>query len=69
RPDPGPGANEWCPYMFTIVQYSDRRGYTELRESQESQGMPTHKVRFQPVDIEIDVNEDETVLNAAFRQG
>lgn len=31
--------------------------------------MPTHKVRFQPVDIEIDVNEDETVLNAAFRQG
>ena len=31
--------------------------------------MPTHKVRFQPVGIEIDVNEDETVLNAAFRQG
>jgi propane monooxygenase reductase subunit len=31
--------------------------------------MPTHKVRFQPVDIEIEVNEDETVLNAAFRQG
>src|SRR5437763_550994 len=32
-------------------------------------GMPTHKVRFQPVGIEIEVNEDETVLNAAFRQG
>ncbi len=31
--------------------------------------MPTHKVRFQPVGIEIEVNEDETVLNAAFRQG
>jgi propane monooxygenase reductase component len=31
--------------------------------------MPTHKVRFQPVDIEIEVNEDESVLNAAFRQG
>ena len=31
--------------------------------------MPTHRVRFQPVDIEIDANEDETVLNAAFRQG
>lgn len=31
--------------------------------------MPTHKVRFQPVNIEIDVDEDETVLNAAFRQG
>lgn len=31
--------------------------------------MATHKVRFQPVNIEIDVNEDETVLNAAFRQG
>src|SRR5260370_3448408 len=31
--------------------------------------MPTHKVRFQPVGIEIEVNEDEAVLNAAFRQG
>jgi propane monooxygenase reductase component len=31
--------------------------------------MATHKVRFVPVDIEIDVQEDETVLNAAFRQG
>lgn len=31
--------------------------------------MPTHKVRFEPVNIEIEVNEDETVLNAAFRQG
>ena len=28
-----------------------------------------HKVRFEPVDIEIEVEEDETVLNAAFRQG
>src|SRR5256714_10349781 len=32
-------------------------------------GMAIHKVRFQPVGIEIEVNEDETVLNAAFRQG
>jgi propane monooxygenase reductase subunit len=31
--------------------------------------MTRHKVRFQPVNIEIEVNEDETVLNAAFRQG
>lgn len=31
--------------------------------------MAIHKVRFQPVGIEIDVNEDETILNAAFRQG
>jgi len=31
--------------------------------------MATHKVRFLPVDIEIEANEDETVLNAAFRQG
>jgi propane monooxygenase reductase component len=31
--------------------------------------MPTHKVRFQPVNIEIEVDENETVLNAAFRQG
>jgi propane monooxygenase reductase subunit len=28
-----------------------------------------HTVRFEPVGIEIDVDEDETVLNAAFRQG
>lgn len=28
-----------------------------------------HKVRFEPVGIEIDADEDETVLNAAFRQG
>jgi propane monooxygenase reductase subunit len=29
----------------------------------------THKVRFEPVGIDIDVSEDETVLDAAFRQG
>ncbi len=29
----------------------------------------THTVRFEPVGIEIEVNEDETILNAAFRQG
>src|SRR4026208_986208 len=28
-----------------------------------------HTVRFEPVDIEIEVSEDETVLEAAFRQG
>ncbi|SHM68238.1 FAD-binding oxidoreductase [Cryptosporangium aurantiacum] len=28
-----------------------------------------HRVRFEPVGLEIDVDEDETVLNAAFRQG
>lgn len=28
-----------------------------------------HTVKFDPVDIEIEVSEDETVLNAAFRQG
>ena len=31
--------------------------------------MPKHKVRFEPVDIEIEVDEEETVLDAAFRQG
>lgn len=31
--------------------------------------MPTHKVMFRPVDIEIEVEEGETVLEAAFRQG
>jgi propane monooxygenase reductase subunit len=29
----------------------------------------THTVRFEPVGIEIEVDEDETILNAAFRQG
>lgn len=29
----------------------------------------THRVRFDPVDIEIEASEDETVLDAAFRQG
>jgi propane monooxygenase reductase subunit len=29
----------------------------------------SHKVRFVPVDIEIEAEEDETVLEAAFRQG
>ena len=28
-----------------------------------------HRVRFEPVGVEMDVNEDETVLDAAFRQG
>lgn len=31
--------------------------------------MPTHRVKFEPVDIEIDVDQDENVLQAAFRQG
>ncbi len=31
--------------------------------------MTTHKVRFEPVGVEITVDEDETVLQAAFRQG
>ena len=29
----------------------------------------THTVRFEPVGIEIEVDEDETILSAAFRQG
>ena len=29
----------------------------------------THTVRFEPVGIEMEVDEDETILNAAFRQG
>jgi propane monooxygenase reductase component len=29
----------------------------------------THKVRFEPVGVDIEVSEDETVLDAAFRQG
>ena len=31
--------------------------------------MITHKVRFEPVGVEMDVHENETVLDAAFRQG
>ena len=29
----------------------------------------THTVRFEPIGIEMEADEDETVLNAAFRQG
>src|ERR1700716_792225 len=29
----------------------------------------THKVRFEPVGIDIEADEDETILDAAFRQG
>lgn len=29
----------------------------------------THRIRFEPVDIEMEVSEDETILDAAFRQG
>ncbi|MET0453746.1 MAG: 2Fe-2S iron-sulfur cluster-binding protein [Mycobacterium sp.] len=29
----------------------------------------THKISFEPVDIEMDVSEDESILDAAFRQG
>jgi propane monooxygenase reductase subunit len=29
----------------------------------------THTVRFEPVDLEMEVDEDETILDAAFRQG
>ena len=29
----------------------------------------THNVRFEPVDIEMEVDEDENILDAAFRQG
>ena len=29
----------------------------------------THTVRFEPVGVEIEADEDETILNAAFRQG
>jgi len=28
-----------------------------------------HRVRFEPVGIEIEADEDETILDAAFRQG
>ncbi len=28
-----------------------------------------HRVHFEPVDLEMEVDEDETVLDAAFRQG
>jgi propane monooxygenase reductase component len=32
-------------------------------------GVQTHNVRFEPVGVEMEVEEGETVLNAAFRQG
>ena len=30
---------------------------------------PTHRIKFEPVDIEMEIDEAETVLEAAFRQG
>ncbi|GAC1598531.1 MAG: hypothetical protein NVS3B28_30520 [Candidatus Velthaea sp.] len=30
---------------------------------------PTHRIKFEPVDIEMEIDESETVLDAAFRQG
>src|SRR5205807_10001613 len=42
-----------------------RLGLTEP----EQQMNETHNVRFEPVGIDIEVDEDETVLDAAFRQG
>ena len=29
----------------------------------------THRISFEPVDIEMEVDEDENILDAAFRQG
>lgn len=29
----------------------------------------SHKINFDPVDIEMEVREDENILDAAFRQG
>ena len=31
--------------------------------------MESHKITFEPVDVEMDVREDENILDAAFRQG
>jgi propane monooxygenase reductase subunit len=35
----------------------------------EENNVPTHRVKFEPVNIEIDVDQNENVLQAAFRQG
>src|SRR5437588_9009762 len=58
------GADLSAPTAFRADVYEPP--FTTLRKRW---GMAIHKVRFQPVGIEIEVNEDETVLNAAFRQG
>src|SRR4051794_17123401 len=59
-PDPGASANRCLPPAPASSAPPDR----------ESREMGTkHTVRFEPVGIEIEVDEDETVLNAAFRQG
>ncbi len=55
--------------LFLFPTSGVRRSPRPSRLSRKHWSMPTHKVRFQPVGIEIEVNEDETVLNAAFRQG
>src|SRR5438309_1446147 len=58
------GADLSAPTAFRADVYEPP--FTTLRKCW---SMAIHKVRFQPVGIEIEVNEDETVLNAAFRQG
>jgi propane monooxygenase reductase subunit len=45
------------------------RGYLVTRVLERRMMGATHRVRFEPVGIDIEVDEDETVLNAAFRQG
>jgi propane monooxygenase reductase subunit len=50
---------EALPYLLKFVQEKDN-GMTVIT---------TYKVRFEPVGVEMDVEEGETVLDAAFRQG
>src|ERR1700678_2109563 len=54
-----PGA-AFAPTISPNHEYDKAETMTEAK---------LHKVRFEPVGIEMDVEEGETVLNAAFRQG
>src|SRR6266576_3970687 len=54
---------------FTFCSYYNTMAIHSLSYSKDTLDMTTHQGRFQPVNIEIEVNEDETVLNAALRQG
>src|SRR2546430_12503399 len=67
--DRGKGADLLLPPAVQGIYKGMRASRAFLPHMKKELGMATHKVRFQPVGIEIEVNEDETVLNAAFRQG
>ena len=66
----GPGARGLRACGTAWSSPAGRPAAARLRRQPAERAMgKTHTVRFEPVGIEIEVDEDETILNAAFRQG